>query len=383
MKSLAIGLFLAACHSTLHAAQSVTTNDVRLILPKVVWAAVGVEANIYFANATLIAPENRSHEFVVTCGKGKADAVRWTLTPTAADVGDAPLKLEVRDAAKKVVATASTTVRVARVDAGQGKPLRYLPIGDSLTEPGVYTRKLLQLCARPGNPALTLLGTNASTYGGVAGNVHEGYSGWKCDTFLTKYNPAFDPKGQPKKAGNSPFIFLEGGKPVFNMARYITEHCQGTPPDVATIFLGGNDNAALKPETVEKGADEFFANIEKVLAALRATSPKMVLGVVTMVPDATVPEAAGASAAAKQQLWDYRKIQHRVVERTYEHFGNREREKIFVIPAYLNLDATNHFPWEKVKLNAALSFYYGLHPKDEGYLQFGDTLYAWLKNVAP
>src|SRR5690606_4400590 len=134
---------------------------------------------------------------------------RWTWTPTRDDAGDHPLEIEVRDFNDRVVATGKTLVRVAPADAGAGKTIRVLCIGDSLTGASVYTERLLKLGNGESNPKVILLGTAGKK--GNPENRHEGYGGWRYRTFVEKWVPDADPNA-PKKLGSSPFLFPENGK---------------------------------------------------------------------------------------------------------------------------------------------------------------------------
>jgi len=67
-----------------------------------------------------------------------------------------------------------------------------------------------------------------------------------------------------------------------------------------------------------------------------------------------------ASAGAKE---------HRLVERQLTHFGNREAERVCIVPTELNLDVTDGYPENN-----------GVHPNAAGYQQIGASIYCWLKS---
>ena len=66
--------------------------------------------------------------------------------------------------------------------------------------------------------------------------------------------------------------------------------------------------------------------------------------------------------------WNWRQVQHRIVERQLEHFGQREGENIFLVPTELNLDIVGGYPDNNA-----------VHPNATGYQQIGASIYAWLK----
>src|SRR5262245_49261653 len=83
-------------------AQQADSNKARLILPPVIYAVPGFEANLYFDNVILVLNRN-DYAFDVICTKGIQLAERWTFTPEAADVGDYPLEVIVRDGNNSIV----------------------------------------------------------------------------------------------------------------------------------------------------------------------------------------------------------------------------------------------------------------------------------------
>jgi hypothetical protein len=90
------------------------------------------------------------------------------------------------------------------------------------------------------------------------------------------------------------------------------------------------------------------------------------------------------NGARKQTRWQYRRNQHRVVERQIEKWGGREAENVFLIPVHLNLDCVSGFELRAYPRNARATTQEwrvndGAHLSPEGYLQYGDPIYAWLK----
>src|SRR5438128_236580 len=109
-------LLTLLCGVARAAAPDLFAGDVRLILPKVVRATPGVQANIYFDSIVLVINSD-NYVFDVTCAKGNALSDFWTWTPKPEDAGDYPFTIEVRDQANKVIARAQTTIRVAWSEA--------------------------------------------------------------------------------------------------------------------------------------------------------------------------------------------------------------------------------------------------------------------------
>lgn len=135
---------------------------------------------------------------------GANEAKRWTVTPADQDVGDHPVEVAVKDAQGKVLEHATTTLRIAPRNAGAGRTLRLLIVGDSLTHATFYPNEIARLLSEPGNPKWTMLGTHRPT-NAAKGVAHEGYGGWRWDTFLTK----FDPKPADEQGGRVVIVTLD------------------------------------------------------------------------------------------------------------------------------------------------------------------------------
>ena len=120
-------------------------GTIRLLLPPCIYAVPGIEMNVCFDNIGLtLNPAN--YVFDVTCGKGKQQVERWTFVPTEQDTGRFPFVIEVKDATNGIVARAESLLQVVPKNAGAGRPVTVLTIGDSLTHAAVYPAHLLELC---------------------------------------------------------------------------------------------------------------------------------------------------------------------------------------------------------------------------------------------
>jgi lysophospholipase L1-like esterase len=361
----------------LAAAPTPPANPLRLILPPEIQAVVGHETNLYFDNVVL-SLSSAAYAFDVTCAKGTQQQERWTFVAQAGDVGSHDLKLEVRDAANKVIASATTKVRVIAANAGADRPVTGLIIGDSLTHASVYPEELLTLCKAPGNPRLTLIGTHHLN-GTSPGNKHEGYGGWTAARFATFFNPNAKAPGD-----SSPFVFGLEGKPRLNFRRYLARTNDGVAPDFITILLGCNDNFGASDATIEASIDTMFANLDLLLKEFHSVRADTRIGLLLLPPPAASQDAFGANYACGQTRWQYRRNQHRVVERTIATYGGREKEFIYLVPDNVNLDAVHNYPAATVPVNGRNAEKVtrqanGCHPSAEGYRQIADSVYCWLK----
>ena len=357
-------------------------GDVGLILPPVIHAVPGIEMNVYFDNVSLVVnPAN--HVFDVTCNRGSQQVERWTYLPTDKDVGQFGFTLEMRDQSNAVIARARSMIRVTPNDAGGGKSRSILIIGDSLTAASVYPQRVLDLSREDEAVELKFVGTRGPK-GAPNGNLHEGYGGWTAERFATKYTGIA--RGGPYKECGSPFIYKDGeADPKLDFARYCREFNDGAAPDFVTILLGCNDTFSATDDTIEERIDRMFRHYETLLKMIRETGPDTQIGCLLLVPSAATQDAFGANYRSGQTRWQYKRNQHRVVERMLETFGGREMENVFLVPANVNLDCANNYPKRTAPANARSDVEItrqnnGVHPAASGYRQIGDSVYCWIKS---
>jgi len=343
--------------------------SLRLTLPPTVYAVPGVEVNLYFANV-ILAPPTEEFSFAVTCDVGETDAQRWKLNATAKQLGEYPLTLKVSDNSGRLLAQGTTKVRVVPADAGRGQDIALLIVGDSLTHASAYPNEVARLLSQSGNPTWQMLGTHKPA--AAAENVaHEGYGGWTWRAF----NSRFDPNGSlAARTNSSPFVFAAGDPPTptLDVGRYIAERCGGRAPDYVTFMLGINDCFGLKadnPQALDDGITAVFQEADQLLAAFRQAAPRAELGVCLTTPPNLRDAAFVANYKTAYPRWNWRQVQHRLVERQLEHFGQREGENIFLVPTQLNLDIAGGYPDNNA-----------VHPNVTGYRQIGASIYAWLKS---
>ncbi len=359
--SLACLLSAANCLADSH------VGPLQLTLPAEFYAVSGVETSIYYDNVVLTeTPE--AYRFEVTCDIGKREPRRWVVTPNASDVGEHPLELTVRDAEGNELGRARTRLRVVSAGAGEGRAIRLLIVGDSLTHATMYANEVARLLSLPGNPNWKMLGTHkpARAADGVA---HEGYGGWTWQRFASHYEP--NPDGTYRKR-SSPFVYLNSdGKPTLDLERYIDEQCGGVPPDFVTFLLGINDCFGADPEdpaAIDARIDAMLVHANALITAFRQAAPKAQLGICLTPPPNSREEAFQANYQDRYHRWGWKRIQHRLVQREIGQFANRETEQLFVVPIELNLDPTDGYPANN-----------GVHPNEFGYRQIGASIYAWLK----
>jgi lysophospholipase L1-like esterase len=347
-------------------------DPLQLTLPPACYGVPGVAFSLYYDNVVLTqTPEQ--YRFEVKCDIGASEARRWTVTPEDRDAGDHPMEVIVKDAQGRVLEHANTTLRIAPRNAGAGRGLRLLVVGDSLTHATTYPNEIARLLGAGGNPAWTMLGTHKPT-NAAPGVAHEGYGGWTWAAFLTKFDPkpAGVTAGPLARKSTSPFIYADaGGKGVLDIPRYIKQDCGGMPPDVVTFLLGINDCFGAMPDdpaAMDKTINATLDNADKLIAAFRRAAPKAVFAVGLTTPPNSREEGFEANYHGKYHRWGWKRIQHRLVQRMMERLSHREKDNIFLVPTELNVDPVDGYPNNN-----------GVHPNATGYAQIGASFYAWLK----
>ena len=363
---------LLPCLLTLAFAATLTVAEkLQLTLPPHWHGVAGLPLSVYFDNIVLTqAPEQ--YRFEVRGMNGQGETRRWTVTPTDKDVGDHRLDIILKDSKGKELERAQTTLHISPRNAGAGKALRLLIVGDSLTHATLYPNEIARLLSEPGNPKLLMLGTHkpASAKANVA---HEGYGGWKWNDFLSKFTPEATgvTAGPLARKSTSPFIFpsADGKTGVFDLPRYFKEHCDNQPPDVVTFLLGINDCFAADPNKPDAKINEVLDQADKLLAAFRKAAPNAILAVGLTTPPNSRQEGFTANYNDKYPRWGWKRIQHRLVQLMLERLSNRERDGIYLVSTELSVDPVDGYPVNN-----------GVHPNATGYAQIGTSFYAFIKS---
>lgn len=359
------------------------SDPLRLIVPEIIYAVPGIETNVYFDNACLVInPAN--YVFDVHCNRGHLQTDRWTFTPTDKDVGDFAFTLNVIDQNNQIIASKKSRVRVVPPDAGKDKALSILMIGDSLTHNSIYPKHVRDLSQKFEGPTLKLIGShNPKNEEGVQ---HEGYGGWTAVRFATHFKETAR-TGYYRERG-SPFLYAnEAGKPELDFPRYCKEFNDGKAPDLVTIFLGPNDVYTATDDTIDERTDTMINHLDILVKMIHDYSPATKIGVMLPVPPAASQDAFGTTNGRLQTRWQYKRDQHRVVERMTSHFGGKEKQQIFLVPTHLNLDCVHNYPAHSVAVNAEnpekiVRQNNAVHPAASGYQQIGDSLFSWIKEIA-
>lgn len=362
-------LFLAVFGSLVASANSITQAEetVQLTLPEEIYAVEGIETGIFFSNIVRVG-NLAEYQIDVKSDLGKVQEDRWLFTPTKKDVGEHSLMICVKDISGKMLGCETTKLIVTAANAGEGKNIRLLIVGDSLTNATMYPNEIARLLSLPGNPTWEMLGTH-KTRNAAKGVLHEGYGGWTWKRFNTYY--VEDEPGKRRK-GTSPFVYpTKEGKAELNLPKYFDEHCGGHRPDFITVMLGINDcfRAPYDDQAaINATINGMLKEADILIAAFRKAAPNAEIGICLTTPANSRNAAFDNNYKGKYTRDGWKKIQHQLVQQQLKHFAASSDAKLSIIPTELYLDTTNGFPPGN-----------GVHPNKQGYGQIGSTIYTWIK----
>lgn len=363
-RHLCVGLAVLVCISgSLFAEEA---ENLRLTLPPAGYAVVGAEMNVFFENLVLT-EKLEGLQFSVESALGTADKTHWTVTspPSAVGVHDWRVTVSRGD---KLLADGTMKWVVSPAKVTEDRPVSLLIIGDSLTHATVYPNDLAQRLTESGLTQWKMLGTHRPS-NAAARVAHEGYGGWRWQTFVEHYEPNPDPD-RAKRKHSSPFVYLIDEQPKLDVGRYVQEVCQGSAPDFVIFKLGINDcfgADASEPAKTDVTIDAVFQHAETLLAAFRQAAPLAELAICLTTPGNRREGAFQNNYQGAYPRWGWKRIQHRLVERQLDQFANREQDRIFLVPTELNLDPDGGYPEDNA-----------VHPNSIGYRQISASMHAWL-----
>ena len=364
--------------------------NVGLLMPKVIHAVVGCEINIYFRNiVTVINPD--CFTFEVEFPFGRTDAERWHWIPSPEDAGEHRLRLTVWND-DGIVAENESILEVSPADAGVGRELTLLEIGASCMAADGHGNALWERFQTPGNPKLTMLGSHAPGYKELqpGGPANEAYGGWNWRTFFDKTQSSnLDNDGlHPRRPHDvpSPFLFKENDSFVFDFAKYLDKFCGGRKPDAVLFELGVNGLFLAK---TNEEARWFLDNnilpyMKRMMAEIRRVVPDVKFGMELIPPGSSSQDAFGASYGTQQSRHRWL-LNAYLLHKCYMDLAAELRYDL--VPAYINYDCDRNYPLKSVpafegSATMVETVANALHPTMEGYRQWADSEFFWLKSIS-
>jgi hypothetical protein len=378
-------------------------GGVTLVMPPKIYAAQGLQCNVYYDNL-ITSPDWRDYSIDVTCTaaqQGQQLNEAWRLTPTG-PITSGTLTVAVHDKRSgRLLASASSAVLAAAANAGKDQNKKVLLIGDSLT-PGLATA-LSNLQATDALK-LTLLGTQ----GGAV--KHEGRGGWTVPNYTTA-GPAYyqftvsgvtnepalnaaeytnggsryrvqtvslaggagtitcslESGGAPQAsgtltksnaaAGDATIAFSASaaapGNPFWfngavDFAQYLSVNGVATP-DYVVIALGNNDSLFTiawndKKAVMEAAIDVELAKLDVLIASIKAADPNTRVILAPPALPAFEQDAFGLSYGTGEPRWKYKDRIVLWAKRLFARHAGQEANRVFVASTGTALDTINSFP---------------------------------------
>ena len=363
--------------------------NIGLLMPKVIHAVVGCEINIYFKNiVTVINPEGLAFE--VDFPVGRTDTARWHWIPAPEEAGEHHLLLSVWNDDGKVAESESLVV-VSPADAGAGKELTLLEIGASCTVGEGHGNALWQRFQAAGNPRLTMLGSHAPGYKAVqpGGPANEAYGGWNWRTFFEKTQSSnLDNDGlHPARPYDvpSPFLFKRGDSFVFDFAAYLEKYCGGKKPDAVMFELGVNGFFGCKSDEEARWYldNHILPFMKRMFNEIRHVAPNVRFGM-ELIPTGSLSQDAFGACYGTQFSRRRWLLNAYILHKCYMDLA--ESLDFDLVPAYINFDCALNYPRKYVPAFDGSETMVeivtnSLHPTVEGYRQWADSEYFWLKYI--
>ena len=381
-------------------------------LPETLYAAPGLECNVYFSAAfDSVRPDRFAFE--ARGNVGKCESARWTWTPKAADAGKREQVVFNAWTDEGLVSAKTVTVVVAKAPADMSRKVTCALFGDSLTG-SRYQDRLMTAVREAGWTNYTPVGTRTHwsaekgqhTQPGFA--PHDGYGGYTAHAFLVQYAYAVDeidnmqseqerqqlegmgqkiPKGQEWRRDllRSPIVRMENGKKVVDVQAWLDKVNGGKAPDVLLVQLGINGGCIQRDEQIAAHIDSAKKTLRRLIDEVRKVAPKTVVALATLNPGATEQDAFagyGCSVSAVQCHKNVHEINRGYAELVAEM--NAEGDKgIRLVPVGQAVDMRYGYPCRSQKpfvhsTETVERSCNAVHPNAAGGKQMGDAFAAWM-----
>lgn len=389
----------------LAALSSAVSAKVSFSIPERLYAAPGLECCIYYKDVFVsVVPQN--YAFHTSGKKGRSELTRWCWTPKPEDAGTSVTLVLNAWNDDGVAACATTVVEVAAAPADPKRRLTLALFGDSLTNCR-FQDQILANMREAGFENYTPIGARASTGPDVA--AHDGYGGYTCDTFLSRYcvsdeevsniqdaaeREQLKALGTPVKIIHawqrdllrSPLMAFKDGRKVLDVPGWLAKVNGGKAPDVVLIELGVNSVFSYRgeiPELREKIRNKVIPGFKRLIDALHPHMPNAVFAVCTQ------PIGCSQDGFAVNYGSNWNEIQHRKIifalNREITDFVKEGgKAKLELVPVGHALDPFYAYihsakPAHSRTKETVLRDQNAVHPSREGGKQMGDTIAAWLR----
>lgn len=326
----------------------VLTDD-NLNLPNYVPLVSGKESYIYFDN--LLIGKNLYADPIPVIARNQRDD-KVVLTNTSDAVHEISYD-------GKIV---NVPIKSVPANAGSGKNLNVMVIGESTSEDGRYMTALADNFTND-VVNINFVGTRSSS-----GIKHEARSGWGAGTL--RY------VAEANGATNS---FFNPSTGTFDLDYYFAKNPDVVVPDMVLLNFGINDtNRYTTNGTTETQMDHY----EFFIKQFKAKNPNVIF---------IVGLSHSFNRWSNYWLEPQRDVIMKITKQTNEQFKERETERIFLNPQYVCLDMRLDFPHSEVPSNQFSDITTNVatnsvHPATSGYknialMAYNAIKYALLKTV--
>ena len=309
-----------------------------IALPPKVYGLVGEQQKIYLYNIV----EKYADIDVDINGVGKQMDNHWEYTPiaTGSEKISATLYRDFSPLFKKESTIMTTSIKK--------KDRKLLVIGDSTVNAGVMTQQILDRFNQE-NSSCELVGGRGS-----GKNRHEGRGGWTVQ--LYRRDTVYQGETNPFFNNND-----------FDFSHYCMERGVSGLTDVM-FQLGINDIFSLSLGMYKTEIEKILLGYEHLVQSVKKYDASVNVLIAMTIPPNAKQDSFGDKYGTGQTQFRYKAMNVWWTYRLIEHFGNRENERIYIVP-------------QALYINTHTDFSDAVHPNVDGYKKMGDSVYATLKHI--
>lgn len=340
--------------------ETVSSDEVEILLPSEAVAAVGVEFNIYHKSIIRAKRDMSNYDVKVYLSDSAITCRRYAecfrLNAEEGNMGDHTLTVEVRNLMDySVMASKSMTLHIIANTAVTGKNVLF--IGDSLTfsRAGLYAAEIQYNLSNGGMVSIGSQ-TGSKDTNQIGDVKHEGYNGATCGGFL---------KANVTSAFVNPFYNPQTGE--FDLAYFLSNNGYSSV-DAVCLNLGHNN---LGNEVA--GVNDLKTIIQKI-HDYDASIP-VIVSLIAPLGDQNSNAHLGFSAGQMRYHW------RQLIKAYITAFDNGNISNVYLSTPYFNVDQDNDLPTETVARCARDNTQIvrqndSMHPTRIGTLKMADSYYA-------
>lgn len=346
----------------------IKTRGIKIVVPKILYLAVGIEYNFYFRDFILCGDLEK---YYIEWGIGGLAAIAkqtnecLRITPVSAgEVSYCSVAIYDRVTNEKIVQTPYFKIVISDDISDESETTKKaIFIGDSLTDRGIFVAEIQHNLS---NGRIQSIGTITDTVlidGEYLTISNEGRSGWGVKTYVKK-----------ESSGNFTNAFWNPLTEKFDFSFYMSDN-GFSDVDYVVITLGTNDVANLQDTDYEVVISSFAEIIESI-----HTYDSSIIVVISLTtPCATNDSWAFGQSGHTVSANRFTYYQMKLVSLLIENFS--DTENVILSPTYGCLDTLHDFPTREEAVSARNPLLVtrqtdNVHPSIYGYLKMADCIYS-------